>query len=305
MEHEHDEEESPSLPPPPTPTTTPVAPPPPENSPPPAFDPSQIDWSDFNPCSNGGCLPSCITDGIANNCPWETEPLPDPKVCTTAWGSATRQDLLSRLRWESIVPYGSGFTGVHHPEVPGGRLFLTAASTAANPALHWTAIRAGTTLDVVDDPDNGCQWTATSVGVSFRELLPYEPSDLAKLRSPGNSAAAVAAQQAATLWGRLTPERKLWFKAAFPRVGPPAVWCSPADLPPWTVPANGVLSLSLDWEGRYGNCRWSIPRRGFWEWKLQVNYTSEEGDQHTEILAADLSWFREPTGYLGEQVTLW
>ena len=325
VDHDHDEDSL--LPPPPTPTPVPPPPPPtptppstppstpppppppttlpPPSSPPPVFDPSNIDWTNFNPCANGGCLPPCMTDGIAGNCPWETALPPETKVCTSAWSETTRQELLGRLRWESIVAYASDFTGYHHLEVPGGQQFLTAASTAGNPARHWAALEAGTTLDVLDAPVGGCQWTATAVGVSFRELLPYESSDLAKLRSPGNSAAAGAARQAAELWDRLSPQRKQWYQAAFPRTDPSTVWCAPYDLPSWTVPADAVLSLSAHWHDRYTRCRWAIPRRGFWEWRIQVRYTSEQGDLHTEVLADDLSWFREPTGYLGQQVTLW
>lgn len=243
-----------------------------------------------------------MNDGIPGNCPWEN---PEPKDCTTAWGSTTRQRLLGHLRWESIVPYANGFTGHHHPEVPGGRVFLTAASTAGNPARHWIAQQPGTSLDVVDAEVDGCRWTADAVGVSLRQLLPYESSDLARLRSPGASAAADQAQQAAALWDRLDPQRKQWFRTAFPRTDPAVVWCAPAVLPSWSVPADKVLALTADWESRYGGCRWAIPRRGFWEWHLQVEYTSEQGDRHTETLASDLSWFREPTGYLGQQVTLW
>ncbi len=283
-------------------TPTPSATPAPTSNPTPQPTPEPIDLTGFNPCANGGCLPSCMTDGIPGNCPWE---IPDPKVCTTAWGSATRKRLLSHLRWESIVPYASGFTGHHHPEVPGGRVFLTAASTAGNPARHWIAQQPGTSLDVVDAEVDGCRWTADAVGVSFRQFLPYESSDLARLRSPGASAAAGQAQQAAALWDRLDSQRKQWFRTAFPRIDPAVVWCAPADLPSWSVPADKVLALTSDWETRYGGCRWSIPRRGFWEWHLQVEYTSEQGDRHTETLASDLSWFREPTGYLGQQVTLW
>lgn len=301
-----DEGTPPPPPPPPTPPPQDPTPPPPlVPQPEPVFDPEEIDWSNFNPCANGGCLPSCMTDGFAGNCPWEAEPPPETKVCTSAWSETTRQELLSRLRWESIVPYASDFAGHHHPEAPGGQLFLTAASTTVSPARHWTALQPETTLDVLDAPVDGCQWTATAVGVSFRELLPYESSDLAKLRSPGNLAAADAAQQAAALWDRLSLERKQWYQAAFPRTDPSTVWCAPSDLPSWTVPADGVLSLPADWHDRHGRCRWAIPRRGFWKWQLLVRYTSELGDLHTEILADDLSWFREPTGYLGQQVTLW
>ena len=213
--------------------------------------------------------------------------------------------LLDRVRWESIVPYAAGFTDYHHREAPGGRLFLTAASTAETPARHWTALRSGASLDVIDAPVNGCLWTATEVGVSLRELLPYESADLAKLRSPGNVAARAAATEAAALWDRLSQQRKRWYEAAFPRISPPTVWCAPSGLPRWTDPTSGVLSLSTAWKDRHGNCRWSIPRQGFWEWQLLVRYTSEQGDRHTEVLDANLSWFREPTGYLGEQVTLW
>ena len=268
---------------------------------PPFFNPADIDWSSFNPCANGGCAPPCLTDGIANSCPWETPP---PKVCTTTWGQEQQAALLGRLRWESIVPYTPGFTG-RHPEVPGGHLFLTAASSPNSPARHWTAIQPGTTLEVWDAPVDGCLWTANAVGVSLRELLPHEAADLTRLRSPGTVAAAGEARQAAVLWDGLSMERRQWFQAAFPRNDPSIAWCSPAVLPPWTVPTSGVLSLSSDWEDRFGKCRWSIPRRGFWEWELQVKYTSEQGDHHTEILASDLSWFREPTGYVDQQVTLW
>ncbi|MCY3635728.1 MAG: hypothetical protein OXH23_09005 [bacterium] len=209
------------------------------------------------------------------------------------------------MRWESIVPYDDDFTDYHHPEVPGGRLFLTAASSAGHGVRHWTALQPGATLDVLDAPVDGCLWTATGVGVSLRELLPHEPADLAKLKSPGRVAAEEAAMEAAALWDRLSRQRKQWFQAAFSRNDPPVAWCSPGDLPPWTVPANGVLSLAPDWEAAHGHCRWSIPRRGFWEWRLQVRYTSEQGHSHTLVLADDLSWFREPTEYLGQQVTLW
>lgn len=288
----------------PRPTATPTAgptPAPPPQDPPgslPFFDPGVIDWDNFNPCANGGCLPPCMTDGIAGNCPWEVAP---PKVCTSSWSSAQKQELLDRLRWESVVPYSSGFSEPHHPEAPGGRLFLTAASTATHQARHWVARQPGTTLDVLDAPVNGCLWTATAAGVSLQQLLPYVPGDLAKLRSSSHQ----DARDAAALWNRLNPERQQWYQAAFPRTDPSIVWCSPAELPPWTVPTHGVLSLSADWQDRHGRCRWLIPRRGFWEWQMRVQYTSEQGDSHTEVLASDLSWFREPAGYLGQQVTLW
>ena len=152
---------------------------------------------------------------------------------------------------------------------------------------------------------DGCLWTADAVGVSLRELLPYETADLNRLRSPGTVAAADEAPQAAALWDRLSSERRQWFRSAFPRNDPSIVWCSPADLPPWTAPTSGVLSLSSEWEDQFWKCRWSIPRRGFWTWELQVKYTSEQGDLYTNVVASDLSWFREPTGYVDQQVTLW
>ncbi len=307
VNHDHRQQSPPPATPTSTPTSTPATPTPatptPESTPSATPKPKPTPVS--NPCANGGCLPPCMTDRIPGNCPWESDPNPEPKVCTTAWSDATRQRLLSSLRWESIVPYERGFTGYHHPETPGGQIFLTAASAAGSPVRHWIAQRPGQSLDVVDAAASGCRWTAKAVGVLFRELLPYEPSDLAKLRSPGSSAAAGPAQQAAALWDRLDVQRKQWFQAAFPRTDPPVVWCSPADLPPWTIPADRVLSLTADWEDRYGRCRWAIPRRGFWEWQLQVKYTSGQGGRHTEVLASDLSWFREPTGYLGPQATLW
>ena len=141
--------------------------------------------------------------------------------------------------------------------------------------------------------------------VSLRELLPYEPSDLAKLKAPGSVAAEDAAIKAAALWDRLSLQRKQWFRAAFSRNDPAVVWCSPGELPRWTVPENGVLSLPADWESAHGHCRWAIPRRGFWVWHLQVQYTSEQGHQFTLVLADDLSLFLEPAEYLGQQVTLW
>lgn len=246
-------------------------------------------------------MPPCLIDGIANSCPWEA---PSPKTCTTAWTTVQREMLLSRLRWESIVPYSPGFTG-YHPEVPGGHLYLTAASSPNSPARHWTAIQPGTTLDVRDAPVDGCLWTAEAVGVSLREILPHQAADLTKLRSPGAVAAAGQARQAAALWDGLSSDRRQWFQAAFPRNDPSIVWCPPADLPSWTVPVSGVLSLTSDWEDRFGKCRWTIPRRGFWEWKLQIKYTSEQGNLYTAVVASDLSWFREPTGYVDQQVTLW
>ena len=266
---------------------------------------------DGNPSTPDICSHSSENCAWHGTCPQPQPPAPvisatpPPKVCTSSWSSSTRQRLLAQLRWESIIPYPAGFADYHHPEVPGGQIFLTAASTAFNPVRHWTALQPGTSLDVVDAPTNGCLWTATAVGVSLREVLPSEPPDLAKLRAPGSAAAADEARQAAALWDRLSPERKQWFRQAFPRTDPSTVWCAPSDLPPWTSPSNGVLALSSNWENRHGLCRWIIPRRGFWQWQLQVQFTSEQGDQYTETLASDLSWFRDPTGYLGQQVTLW
>ena len=251
------------------------------------------------PVTNPGSTPS-PTPPLTPNPPVE-----EPKACVPRWGQGEPKRTLSALRLESTVPYDDGFLAHYHPEVPGGEVFLTAASTPGNPARHWTALKPGSDLSLVDIGEDACLWTATAVGVSLRELLPYYPSDLGKLRAPGTSAAATAARQAAALWDRLSPERQQWYRAAFPRIDPASVWCDPAELPPWTVPPSGVLSLSDEWKATYGKCRWSIPRRGFWEWQLLVRYTSEEGDYHTAIAASDLSWFREPTGYLVEQVTLW
>ncbi len=227
------------------------------------------------------------------------------KVCTSSWSDSDRQSLLGSLRWESIVPYAQGFVDHHNPEVPGGQLFLTAASTPESLARHWIALKSGSSLDVVDAPVDGCLWTATAVGVSLRELLPHQASDLVKLRSPGSAAAANEARAAAALWDGLSRQRQQWYAAAFPRNDPPTTWCSPSDLPVWTTPTTGVLTLSENWKNSHGKCRWSIPRQGFWEWQLLINYTSEQGDLHAETVASDLSWFRDPAGYLGQQVTLW
>ena len=251
------------------------------------------------PTTNPGSTPS-PTPPLTPNPPAE-----EPKACAPSWGQGEPKRTLSALRWESTVPYDDDFLAHYHPEVPGGEVFLTAASTPGSPARHWTALKPGSDLSLVDIGEDACLWTATAVGVSLRELLPYYPSDLGKLRAPGTSAAATAARQAAALWDRLSPERQQWYRTAFPRIDPATTWCAPDDLPFWTEPANNVLSLPPDWESRYEKCRWSIPRRGFWEWQLLVRYTSEEGDYHTAIAASDLSWFREPTGYLVEQVTLW
>ncbi|MCY4036921.1 MAG: hypothetical protein OXF64_05675 [bacterium] len=229
----------------------------------------------------------------------------DPKKCVAHWNKAERDRKMGFLRWESVVPYDKGFTGHHHPEVPGGEVFLATASTPDGPARHWIALKPASELNLTDAGEDACQWTATAVGVSLRELLPYYRSDLDRLRLPGASAAAAAAREAAALWNRLGAERRQWYRAAFPRRDPVIAWCGPGKLPPWTEPPEAVLSLTPAWESRYGGCRWSIPRRGFWEWRLLVRYVSEEGDRHVEVAASDLSWFREPTGYLGGQVTLW
>lgn len=237
--------------------------------------------------------------------PPPTKESEESKVCVPSWGQTERKRALSALRWESSVPYDDKFSRHYHPEVPGGEVFLTPASTPGRPARHWTALKAASDLDFVDTGEDACLWAATAVGVSLRQLLPYHPSDLKKLRSPGISAAASAARQAAALWTRLSPERQQWYRAAFPRNDPATTWCAPHELPSWTEPAKSVLSLSPEWESRYEKCRWLIPRRGFWEWQLLITYASEQGDHHTAVVASDLSWFRGPTGYLGEQVTLW
>lgn len=238
------------------------------------------------------------------------QPIPPPRVkqpkaCEAIWSKAERLGALKALRWESVVPYPAGFTGHHHPEVPGGELFLTAASAPDSPARHWMALSSRAGLDMVDSGKDACRWRAVAVGVSLRQLLPYYPADLNKLSLASGSAANEEAGQAAELWNRLSLERQLWYVEAFPRNDPAIVWCSPQELPLWTAPPRAVLSLPSGWGARYGKCRWHIPRHGFWEWQILVDYESEEGDLHTTVLDSDLSWFREPTGYLGEQVTLW
>ncbi|WP_420638122.1 hypothetical protein [Candidatus Poriferisocius sp.] len=293
------------------PNNCPTPDPSPDPSPSPSPEPTTAPTADPTPSPTSGPVVPPTRPNPCYHCTRPTNPVPDPdpepidKQCTTTWGDATHREVLSRLRWESVVPYAADFTDYHHPEVPGGRLFLTAASSSAGPARHWTARQPGTSLDVQDNSDDQCLWEATEVGVSLRQLLPYQAADLATLRSAFDTAAADAAAQAAALWDRLSSQRRQWYRTAFPRVDPATVWCAPDDLPPWTEPTDEVLSLSADWQRRHGDCRWTIPRRGLWEWELQVRYTSEAGDRHTAVVAADLSWFREPTGYLGPQVTLW
>ena len=237
--------------------------------------------------------------------PTPTPPTEESKICAPSWGQTERESALSALRWESVVPYDHDFADHHHPEVPGGEVFLTAASTPDSPARHWTALKSRSGLDMVDSGKDACLWQAVDVGVSLRQLLPYYPADLNKLRSASGSAAREEARQAAELWDRLSLERQLWYVEAFPRIDPAAVWCSPGKLPLWTAPPQAAFFLPSNWDALYGACRWHIPRQGFWEWQILVEYESEEGNLHTTVLDSDLSWFREPTGYVGQQVTLW
>ena len=307
----------------PTSTPTPTSPSvvlPPSPKPSPKPKPPKIDWKTFNPCANGRCVPSCLADTIPNNCPWEKRPknphVVNPpntphtpkapiKVCTTSWNSSKTQNLQQALRWESIVPYQSTLTSPHHPEVPGGRQFLTAASSPSKVARHWVALRSGANLNIVDASSNGCLWQATHVGVSLRELLPHQYPDLRKLQNPGNVAAAAYAQQAASLWLSLSPQHKQWYRNAFSRNDPATVWCKPNSLPNWTQPSLKTLSLDSRWTAKHDRCRWFIPRQGFWKWQLLIKYTSEKGDTYTHVVDEDLSWFREADGYLTQQVTLW
>ncbi|MXW42380.1 MAG: hypothetical protein F4138_04400 [Acidimicrobiia bacterium] len=275
------------------------------NNPPPTALPTPQPEPSVNP------QPHCMTDGIPNNCPRQKKDddktnKPNPKVaCSTSWSSATDNQLRSALRWESIVPYPSGFATPHHLEVPGGRWFLTAASSPLSAARHWVALKSGANLNVSESSASGCLWTATHVGVFLRELLAHDSADLAVLVSPGNTAAATQARQAASLWQNLSSQRKQWYTDAFTRNDPATVWCSSADLPTWTSPLNKVLSLSSTWSAKHDHCRWVIPRQGFWQWQLVIRYTSNQGDSYTHVVAEDLSWFREPDGYLTQQVTLW
>ena len=139
VDHDHGTPSSSPTPSPSEPDPSPSPTPSPSEPDRPAFDPSDIDWSNFNPCANGGCVPPCLTDAIANNCPWESPP---SKVCTTAWTRDQVQSVLDRLRWESTVPYSQGFAA-HHPEVPGGRSVLDGSFKPQQPGSPLDGNSAG------------------------------------------------------------------------------------------------------------------------------------------------------------------
>jgi len=79
------------------------------------------------------------------------------------------------------------------------------------------------------------------------------------------------------------------------------VWCDDDDLPVWRTLGDRDPTE----EARRQACRWEIPRRGIWEWKLKVDYLSDQGDRAVVDLGADVSWFRTAVDLISQRVAIW
>ena len=254
-----------------------------------------------------GCVPTSIPPPPVHPDPDQD---PDVPVCDSNWGAGRLAALSGRVRWESYL--GAGHSPPT-PEIAGGVTFALAASDvqggARHPAWMWLALN-GTrlnrgTLDVNDQRDgHECYWEATGVRVEMRELIPARGGD-AEMRALAARSGVGAAQALATAlatWDRWTAgEQDDWAAAVAParRVAP--VWCDDDNLPVWRPLGDREPTE----EARRAACRWEIPRKGIWEWKLNAAYTSDQGDTAVVQLDSDVSWFQTAIDLTEERVTIW
>ncbi|WP_420435200.1 hypothetical protein, partial [Candidatus Poriferisocius sp.] len=138
----------------------------------------------------------------------------------------------------------------------------------------------------------------------MRELIPARGGD-AEMRMLAARSGVGAAQALATAlatWDRWTAGEQADWAAAFAparRVAP--AWCDGDDLPVWR-PLGGREPTE---EARRAACRWEVPRKGIWEWQLNVAYTSDQGDTAVVQLDSDVSWFQTAIDLTEERVTIW
>ena len=251
-----------------------------------------------------GCVPTTIPP------PVNPDPDPDLPVCDSNWGAGELAALAARVRWESYL--GAGNTPPT-PEIAGGSTFALVASDVQGgthrPAWMWLAL-SGTrlnrgTLDVSDQRvGHECYWEATGVGVEMRELIPSGGGDteMRALAARSSVGAAQALATALATWDRWTTGEQAEWAAAFSparRVAP--AWCNDDDLPVWRTLGDREATE----EARRTACRWEIPRKGIWEWKLKVAYTSDQGDTAVVQLGSDVSWFQTAIDLTEERTTIW
>ncbi|MCY4195105.1 MAG: hypothetical protein OXF04_12585, partial [bacterium] len=224
-----------------------------------------------------GCVPTTVP-------PPTVDPDPDDPVCDANWPASQLAVLGSRVRWESYLGAGDR---PPTPEIPGGSVFAIAASDIQDgtryPAWTWLAMD-GTrlnrgTLDVNDQRQgHECHWEAVGVRVEMRELIPSGGGDteMRALASQGRFGAAQALATAISTWDSWTPVEKAAWAAAFaPARQVAAVWCDDYDLPVQRPLGDREPSE----ETRRTACRWEVPRKGIWEWRLRADYLSDQRDR--------------------------
>ncbi|MCY3785222.1 MAG: hypothetical protein OXG47_00645 [bacterium] len=250
-----------------------------------------------------GCVPTAVP-------PPPVDPDPDDPVCDANWGTAQLAVLGSRLRWESYLGAGDS---PPTPEVPGGSVFAHAATDIQGgtryAAWTWLAID-GTRLNRgpldVNDQRQGheCHWEAVGVRVEMRELIPAGGGDaeMRVLASQGRVGAARALAAAISTWDSWTPaEQAAWAAAFAPARHVTPVWCDDDDLPVWRPLGDREPTE----EARRTACRWEVPRKGIWEWRLRADYLSDQGDRAVIELDADVSWFRTAVDLAEHRMTIW
>ncbi|MYL08136.1 MAG: hypothetical protein F4015_01320 [Acidimicrobiia bacterium] len=252
-------------------------------------------------------VPGCVSTAIP---PPTVDPDPDEPVCDANWGTDQLEVLGSRVRWESYL--GAGDT-LPTPEIPGGSIFGLVASDVQSgthyPAWTWLAM-SGTRLNLgtldVNDQRQGheCYWEAVGVRVEMRELIPSGGGDaeMRNLASQGRVGAANALATAISTWDSWTPEEQSEWAAAFAparRVEP--AWCDNDDLPLW----RSLGDREPTEETRRKACRWEVPRKGIWEWRLKADYRSDQGDRAIVELDTDVSWFRTAVDLTEERIMIW
>ena len=252
-----------------------------------------------------GCVPTAIPPP-----PQDPGQDPDEPVCDANWGASQFAVLTSRVRWESYLGAGDS---PPTPEIPGGSVFGLAASDVQSgtryAAWTWLAI-SGTrlnrgTLDVSDQRQgHECYWEAIGVRVEMRELIPSSGGDaeMRTLAAQGRVGAAHALATAVATWDSWSAGEQAEWAAAFAparRVSP--AWCDDDDLPVWRPLGDREPTE----EARRAACRWEVPRKGIWEWRLKVDYLSDQGDRANVELDTDVSWFRTAVDLTEDRVTIW
>ena len=79
------------------------------------------------------------------------------------------------------------------------------------------------------------------------------------------------------------------------------MWCDDNDLPVWRPLGDREPTE----EARRATCRWEVPRKGIWKWKLKADYLSNQGDRAVVELDTDVSWFRTAVDLAEQRVVIW